>query len=209
MATTLAPSPVAVTFQRRRFTVEEFLRLAEVGILHEDDRVELIDGEIFEMAAIGIPHANAVADLSNLAVKLVGDVAELWAQNPILLGVRSEPQPDVALVRPQRPRNSHPAPADIFLVIEVADSSLDYDRTLKLPLYAAAGIAEAWLVDLRGRVVERHGEPRDGRYTAIQIAGRGETLASRTLPGFVLPVAAIFGAETETSGAGEAEETTE
>jgi Uma2 family endonuclease len=159
--------------------------------------VELIDGEIIEMAAIGIPHADAVATLTDLAAELVGRDVRISVQNPVHLGPRTEPQPDIALVRRRRYRASHPTLADIFLLVEVADSTLAYDRNIKLPMYAAAGIAETWLVDLNHGTIERHTEPRDGRYSRIAIAGRGEVLASTILPAFVVLVDAIFGEDDE------------
>jgi Uma2 family endonuclease len=180
------------TPSRKRFTVEEYHRLAEVGVLHEDDRIELIDGELIEMAAIGIAHADTLATLTDFAAMLVSRAARISVQNPITIGQRSEPQPDLALIRRRRYNTSHPTPADIFLVIEVADSSLAYDRLVKLPLYAAAGIPEVWIVDLQGMVIERHSAPRDGRYTQIVIAAPGEMLASLTLPAFNVAVADIF-----------------
>lgn len=184
---------------RKRFTVEEYHRLAEVGVLHEGDRIELIDGELIEMAAIGIAHANAIVELDQHANRTVQHLARISAQNPIQLGPRSEPQPDLALVRHRR-YDSHPTPADIFLVIEVSDSSFAYDRTVKLPLYAAAGIPEAWIVDLNGRTIERHSAPRDGRYTQITIAAIGDAIASLTLPAFVVSVAQVFSPDAEAGG---------
>lgn len=187
---TVAPTQ-QVTPTRRRFTTAEYYRMAEVGILREGDRVELIDGEIFEMAAIGISHANCVVVTSNWLVRFLKPGIYLSVQNPIALGAASELQPDVTLVRRYR-RASHPTPADIFFVIEIADSSLDHDRNRKFPRYAAAGIPEAWLVDLNGRALERHTEPRDGRYRRIAIAGPGESLPSTILPAITIPVDELF-----------------
>jgi Uma2 family endonuclease len=193
MAATAQQPQLALT--RRRFTVEEFYRLAEVGVLHEDDRIELIDGELIEMAAIGVPHADTVATLTDLAADLIGTGARISVQNPIHLGPRTEPQPDLALIRRRRYSVTHPTPVDIFLVIEVADSSLNYDRDVKVPLYAEAGIAEVWIVNLNGRTIERYSSPRDGRYTQIAIAAPGDTLTSLSLPAFIVPVAQVFFAE--------------
>lgn len=196
MAATVQSPPIV--YERKRFTVEEYHRLGEVGVLHEDDRIELIDGELVEMAAIGIPHADAVATLTDVAAMLVSREARISVQNPIRLGPHSEPQPDFALVRRRRYSTSHPTPAETFLVIEVADSSLAYDRTVKLPLYAAAGIPEAWIVDLNGLAIERHSSPRDGRYTQILIAVPGDMLASLTLPAFVVAVSEVLNLEGAT-----------
>jgi Uma2 family endonuclease len=200
MAVTVQASQT--TPSRKRFTVEEYHRLAEVGVLHEDDRIELIDGELIEMAAIGIAHADTLATLTDLAAMLVSRMARISVQNPITLGQRSEPQPDLALVRRRRYSTSHPTPADIFLLIEVADSSLAYDRPVKLPLYAAAGIPEVWIVDLQGMVIERHSTPRDGWYTQIVIAAPGDRLESLALSAFNVSVAEVF--LPDSTGQGEA-----
>ncbi len=114
-------------------------------------------------------------------------------QNPIRLAGGSEPQPDLALVKRRRYRQTHPTAADVLLVIEVADTSLAYDRTVKLPLYAEAGVAEAWLIDLVNDTIERHTDPRGGRYRQVAIAGRGESLASTVLPAVAIAVDAVLG----------------
>jgi Uma2 family endonuclease len=191
MAATMAQLLTTVT--PRRFTVEEFYHMAEVGILAEDERVELVEGEIVEMAAIGINHSNAVSAVTIALVPVVGPTVRLHVQNPIRLGRRGGFQPDVALVRRHR-LGSHPHPEDILLLVEVADSSLEYDRDTKFPLYATAGIAESWLVNLRAWTIERHTEPRDGRYASIAVAGRGEALSSTILPAVILAVDEVFAA---------------
>ncbi len=141
------PSAMAT---RYRFTVEDYHKMAEVDILGEDDRVELIDGEIIEMAPIGRLHAVCVVRLTDLFGETLRRRAIVWAQNPIGLGERSEPQPDLALLRwrPNFYADADPRPEDVLLIIEVADTSLAYDRDIKVPLYARAGIPEVWLVDL-------------------------------------------------------------
>ncbi len=178
---------------RRRFTADEYHRMAEAGILTEDDRVELIAGEIVEMAAIGVRHADCLTALTDLLRELLGQEVSLRVQNPIHLAEGSEPQPDLALVKRRRYRQTHPTAADVLLVIEVAESSLTYDRSVKLPLYAAAGIAEAWLVNLVDETIERHTDPRGGRYRQTVLAGRGESLASTVLPAVTIPVDAVLG----------------
>jgi Uma2 family endonuclease len=143
-----APETPQVELIRRRFTVEEYYRLLEADILHEDERVELIEGEIVAMSPMKPRHANTIINATNRLVPLVIPDAVVSVQCPIQVGTRSLPEPDLAIVRAERPTDDHPAPADIFIAIEVVDSSLDYDRTVKFPLYAAAGIPEAWLVNL-------------------------------------------------------------
>ncbi|MDP9372388.1 MAG: Uma2 family endonuclease [Chloroflexota bacterium] len=184
---------MAVQMPRRRFTVDDYERMAEAGILTEDDRVELIAGEIVEMAAIGIRHAGCVTALTDLLSELVGREVSISVQNAVRLAEDGEPQPDVAVLKRGRYQRVRPTVADILLVIEVAEPSRDYDRNVKMPLYAAAGIPEVWLVDLIAQTVERHTEPHDGRYSLIALAGRGQSLASTVLPGVTIAVDDILG----------------
>jgi len=177
------------------FTVEDYHRLAEAGILGDDDRVELLDGQVVEMTPIGPDHAGCVDALIRLLSPLAGTAAIVRVQNPIVLGQRWEPQPDVTLLRP-RPdgyRRTHPGPEDVLLVIEVADASLPTDREVKLPRYAAAGIPEAWLVDLAGDVIEVHRQPGAEGYREVRVLGRGETLAALRVPAGVLSVDEVLG----------------
>ncbi len=186
MTATIAP----VT--RHRFTVEDYQRMAEAGILTEGDRVELIAGEIIDMSPINERHSGGVTALVDVLAELVGRQVSIHVQNPIRLGQSAMPQPDLALLKRGRYQRRHPTPDDILLVIEVSDSSRDYDRYTKLPLYAAAGIREAWIVDLVAEVIERYTEPREGRYQQVTRAGRGETITSTVLPAIVVPVADIL-----------------
>ena len=190
MARTASAHPL-VGVRRRRFTVDDYHRMGEAGILTEDDRVELIGGAIVEMSPIHDPHVRAVNYLNEfLILRLAGGDVTVSIQNPIRLSDDTEPQPDVAVLR-GRGRGLADA-ADVLLVIEVADTTRRYDRTVKLPLYAAAGIPEAWLVDLVARTIERHTEPRDGRYQQRTVARRGESLASTALPAVILSVDAVL-----------------
>ncbi|CAA9582307.1 MAG: COG1355, Predicted dioxygenase [uncultured Thermomicrobiales bacterium] len=183
----------AARVERRRFTVEEYHRMAEAGILGEDDRVELIDGEIVQMSPIGGPHMRCVNRFNNLLVPQVGPGLSVSVQNPVRLSNRNEPQPDLAVLRDAAGADAVPLAAEALLVVEVADTSLRYDREVKLPRYAAAGIPEAWLADLPGERLERHSDPRDGAYTRVVVARRGETLVSTVLPGLEIPVGAVLG----------------
>ena len=137
------------THTRRKFSTKEYHEIARAGILGEDDRVELIEGEIVEMAPIGSRHASTVARLNKYLSERFANQALVWVQNPMRLNEFSEPQPDVALLRPRSDfyASAHPSPEDILLVIEVAETSVDYDRNVKAPLYASAGVRELWLVD--------------------------------------------------------------
>lgn len=177
--------------QPYRFTVEEFEQMGVAGILGEDDRVELIAGEIVQMAAIGVKHANCVARLNRLLVRTGPDDLLVHVQDPIRLGNDGEPQPDLSLVY-DRDYQVTPSEAEVLFVIEVSDSTISYDRTIKLPLYAAAGIAEAWLLDVNAGILERHSEPHDGLYRLVTSARAGESLASLVVPSIVIPVATIL-----------------
>lgn len=151
-----ASSQIAPT--RHRLTVDEYHRMGEAGILHEDSRIELLDGELIDMAPIGSLHAAAVNDVTEQFIreKPVGVIVSI--QNPILLDNFSEPQPDIVILRPRsdRYRSALPTAEDVLLLIEIADSSLKYDRDRKIPLYARNGIAEVWILDLSEKVLERY-----------------------------------------------------
>lgn len=178
---------------RWKIDVEEYHRMAEAGFLTEDDRVELIEGEIIRMSPIGIGHTAAVIALSQLLFAAVVGRAYVSVQNPVRLDDGNEPQPDFALLRPKpnRYRDGLPGRNDILLLVEVADSSLRYDREVKLPLYARYGIPEVWIVDLSAGVAEVHRQPTPAGYAECRRAGRGETL--EPLPGAVLRVDDILG----------------
>jgi Uma2 family endonuclease len=180
---------MAVALRRRRFTLDEYHRMGETGILGEDDRVELIEGEIIEMTPIGSRHAATVARIHQLFVRRLGDRAVVWSQNPLLLvRQQSEPEPDVMLLAPRADfyAGGLPEPPDVRLLVEVADSSLPYDRRTKLPLYARAGVAEAWLVDLQSSTLEIQREPRGATYRDIRVARADETFSPAVFPDLTL-----------------------
>ena len=180
MPTVLEPP---ATPARRRFDVDAYYRMAETGILSPEDRVELLDGEIIEMAPIGAPHGGKVDRLNSLVAGLVADGRVIArVQGPLRLDRRNEPQPDLMLLRPRGDfyESSHPTAADVLLLVEVADSSLAWDRGPKLDLYARHGVPEVWIVDLVGRVVEVCRKPgpqgyaeraaiKDGALTAVLV----------------------------------------
>jgi Uma2 family endonuclease len=186
---------MAVQLNRRRFTVDEFMQLAERGILGEEDRVELINGEIIEMAAIGPPHAGCVNRTTRLIDRRLGDSVVLAGQNPVITSHYYMPQPDIAVLRPREDfyDRSHPTPDDILLLIEVSDTTLQFDRKVKLPQYAQAGIPEVWIIDLNGKRIERYSEPVDGTYRVVRRLRRGQTITSTILPALSLPVGDIIG----------------
>jgi Uma2 family endonuclease len=185
---------VEVMATRRRFTRAEYYRMAEVGILGEDDRIELIKGEIVEMSPIGRRHRAFVGNLNQLlAVRLAGR-AFVWMQNPIVLSEDTEPQPDLAVLR-RRPvpyKEREAWAEDAFLLIEVADSSLAYDRTTKLRLYAEAGIPEYWVVDCISETVEVHRAPSPEGYRDVTRVTGAAALTLQAFPDVELTTTEIF-----------------
>lgn len=180
---------------RKRFTTQEYEQIAAAGVFAEDDRVELLEGEIVEMSPLGPQHSACVDRLNRLLQRRVNDAAIVRVQSPVRLGRHSEPQPDVTLLQP-RPdfyADGHPEPEDVLLLIEVAHSSLSYDRDLKLPLYARAGVAEVWLVGLLAQTVEVFRAPSESGYGERREARRGESVAALNVPAVVLSVAEILG----------------
>ena len=186
---------MVVQLLRRKFTVEQFHKMAESGILNEDDRVELIRGEIIEMAAIGLKHAACVNRLSNFLAWKLGNKVITSVQNPVELDDNSEPQPDVALLKPREDFYSSacPQPKDVFLIIEVADSTIKYDREVKIPLYAEEGVIEVWLVDINEECVEVYREPVNDVYQKIDKFVRGENLVIKAFDNVSISLDEILG----------------
>ncbi len=174
----------------RPFTVEEYERIHEEGIIREDERVELVGGEIVEMGAIGFRHADVVS-LSTEALATMKAGNRLSVQSPIGLPGDNLPQPDLAIFRAGSYARRRMSAADALLVIEVADSSKRFDLNVKFPLYAAAGIPEAWLFDLHADRIQRHTDPGPDGYRQVASAGRGESL-----PTVVLVVNDVLGSST-------------
>jgi Uma2 family endonuclease len=174
---------IAVQPTRYRFSVDEYYKMAEAGILSEDDRVELIEGEIVEMAPIGIRHALCVDNLTRFFGLLLTGEARVRVQNPIRLTPDSEVQPDVTLLRLRdySKDQQHPGPEDVLLVVEVSDTTLSWDRREKVPLYARAGIAEVWIVNLPQDRIEVYSEPEAGTYKTLRRLRRGQSVP---VPGF-------------------------
>jgi Uma2 family endonuclease len=161
---------VDIELKRRRFTLDEYHRMAEVGILNEDDRLELIRGDIVQMSPIGSRHASCVARITALLVGRLGDRAVLWPQNPLIVLPDSEPQPDIILLRYREDyyRHALPQPEDVALLIEVTENSLRYDRRVKGSLYAEAGVRDYWIVDLDGDAIEIHRDPTEGTFRVTE-----------------------------------------
>lgn len=188
MATTISAPALAPT--RRRFTVAEYYALAGVGILSVNERVELLEGDIIVMPPIGDWHASCVDRLNHVLLPRLQRRAIVRVQNPTRLNQRSEPQPDVMLLRWRDDfyRGGHPGPGDVLLLIEVADTSVDYDRGAKLSAYARAGIPEVWIVTRENRRIEAYTAPEGDAYTQTRQAGPGASIAPEAFPDLVLEV---------------------
>lgn len=181
---------------RRRFTVSEYLRLGETGILTEDDPVELIWGEIVEMSPINVPHILCVNRLNTLLSAKLAGRATVSIQNPIQLDEYSLPQPDIALwkLSGDEYRDRLAGPSEVLLVIEVADTSIRYDRRAKVKLYGAAGIVDYWIVNLPDRRIEVYRQPRLDGYRTVTYYAPGETLSPLAFPEMLIDTVEILGA---------------
>jgi Uma2 family endonuclease len=178
-----------------KFDVDEYHKMAVAGIFDEDSRVELLGGEVFAMAPIGSRHAATVDRLNVLLIRQLGDRGIVHPQNPVSLSERSEPQPDISVLKPRADyyASGHPTPADVLLIVEVADTSLAYDRGPKLALYARWGIPEVWIVDLAGEVVTVYAKPSGRSYQSTRELKRGEGLSPAAFPDVDLSVEEILG----------------
>ena len=187
-------SSVQTLYQRYRLTVDDYRRMSEAGIFHENDRVELIDGEIIKMAPTGSLHAGTVDQLTRLFILTFGQNAIIRVQNPIVLDDYSEPEPDLALLTPREDfyKSSHPIVRDLLLVVEIADSSLAYDREVKLPLYARSHIPEVWIVDLENRCVRVFQDPAEEGFARTRTLAHPYLLTPLRLPACEIDLSALF-----------------
>ena len=186
----LAVLSMAANITRKLFNSDSYLRMAETGILSPGDRVELIRGEILVMSPIGPRHGAAVNAALATIVKTIGEKALIWVQTTVVLDTLVVPEPDIALLRPRDDSyaSRHPGAADILLIVEVADSSLEYDTTVKLGLYAILGIPEYWIADLRNDRLLVFAEPEGDTYRIARELHPGEFIAPRALPESEFPV---------------------
>ena len=185
-----------VVLTRHKLNVEDYGRMVDAGILGEGDRVELIDGELIDMAPIGQGHAATVNALNRALVLACGERAIVSPQNPVRIDQLNEPQPDFALFRPRADfyhAGDQPGPADVLLLIEVADSSAQFDRTVKLPMYARAGIAEVWIIDLKRRVLDVYREPTGDEYRETVTHQPGDIVMLALAPEIKVPLDRVFG----------------
>ena len=186
---------MSLPLAKYHFTTAEFERMGKVGIFAKDARLELIEGEIIEMSPIGSRHAACVKFLSRFLNRTLGDEALVSTQDPIRINDFSEPQPEVALLRLRDDfyKDAHPTPADVLLVVEVADTTVEYDRQIKAPLYAKAGIAEYWLVNLPDEQIEIYARPENGAYQLVTHARRPDAAESHSLASLSVSVAEVIG----------------
>ena len=186
---------MAVQLLRRRFTADEYHRMGQVGILGEDDRLELLEGEIVEMAPIGSRHQATINRLTELFSFRVSDRALVTVQGPVRLAEDSEPQPDLMLLRRRADfySSAHPGPGDVFLLVEVSDSSTEYDREVKIPLYAGHRVAEVWIVGLESEAVEVYRRPAAPGYQSVSQSVRGQHVSPEFSPGLELAEDDILG----------------
>ncbi|MFN0124136.1 MAG: Uma2 family endonuclease [Blastocatellia bacterium] len=186
---------MALPLAHKLFTVSEYFRMIELGVLNEDDRMELLEGEIIKMAAIGPGHAACLERLADYLAAKIKKLAMVRRQNPIGLSDISAPEPDIVLVKPRDDYyiGSHPKPDDVILVIEVAETTAETDRHYKIPMYARAGIPEAWLIDLVKDRIEVYTQPADGIYREIRITTRDQRVISEALPNLKLKADDILG----------------
>lgn len=177
----------------RKFNVNEYHKMAETGILTPEDRVELIKGEIIAMSPIGRKHAASVNRLTNLFPSLLGDKVIVSVQNSIRLDNYSEPQPDIVLLKPRSDfyESKIPEPEDIYLLIEVADSTIKYDQDVKLPLYAESNISEVWIVNLNNTTLEVYRQPQNKTYLEQQ--KNIQSISPLAFPEIMLTINDIFG----------------
>ncbi len=184
---------MATPFPHRKFTVAEYYRMAETGILLPGERLELIEGEIISMAPIGPRHAMCVDRIDELIREQLGRTVHVRVQNPIRLSNNTEPEPDITLAKRADYSTRHPVGEDVLLALEVADTTLEKDRTLKQKAYANAQIPEFWIVNLSEDVVEVYRNPVGDTYQDVRIVSREETLSPQLLPNLILSVDEIIG----------------
>jgi Uma2 family endonuclease len=173
-----------LTIPRRTLTVDQYHKMADAGIFHEDDRIELIEGEMIEMAPIGPAHVSKVNELCAIFVRAVAESAIVSIQNPVALPPNNELQPDLALLKPaaHKYKSSLPRPSEILLLVEVADTTLAYDRDVKIPIYASHGIGEVWLLDVRAESLSVFQSPVANVYSRVWMPGKNDTVSLLLLP---------------------------
>ena len=182
-------------FKRHRITVDEYYRMTEVGLIAPDARVELIEGEIIDMASIGSPHGAVVDILNHALVHAVGDRAIVRVQGPVRLSRYSEPVPDLAVLKPKERgyRAGHPSGLETYLLIEVSETSLRYDREIKVPLYARHEVPEVWIVNLRHEKIHFYQDLKEGAYSDVSFTSKPGVIELSMLSGVTVNLSEVFG----------------
>lgn len=177
-----------------RITVDEYYDMARTGLIGPDERVELIEGEVVRVAPIGDRHGDAVEQLDTLLHQVVADRARVRCQLPVRLGKYSQPEPDLAVVRPRVDRNDpgHPSAADVFLIVEISDSTLRFDLDVKVPLYARHGVPEVWVIDLKHHKLHVYRSPVEGRYQCATSVSDGAPIAIPGVEGTTVDLSEIL-----------------
>ena len=175
-----------------RWSVNEYHQMAQAGLLNETDRVELIEGELIDMAPIGSKHAFRVDSIARALQLAAGKMLLVRVQNPVFLGEHSEPQPDIAVVKDKNYTESHPGADDVLLIVEVSDTTLAYDRDVKLSLYARHGIPEVWLLDVNSGELTVYREPGEGQYRLIRKPTRAEAVSPVLVPEVLITLADVL-----------------
>ncbi|ESA33788.1 hypothetical protein N836_20085 [Leptolyngbya sp. Heron Island J] len=185
---------MTVQILRKKFTVGQYHQMIESGILTDRDRVELIQGDIIEMSSVGKRHAACVDRLNELFVLKLATKSLIRVQSPIRLSDNSEPQPDVSILKRRDDfyEGGHPTPTEIWALIEVFDSTIDFDREVKIPIYAQDNISEVWLINLNDSLIECYRQPSSTGYQQLQIFNRGESLTFQSFPNIAVNVDHIF-----------------
>ncbi len=178
----------------KRFRVEDFRRMTEAGILPEESGWEIIDGYLIDKMSIGSKHASTVKKLNRKLTLMFEDKAIISVQDPIYINEYNEPEPDIALLKPRKDfyEESHPTPQDVLLIIEVSNSTIEYDRAIKKTLYAEAGIKEFWLINLKENTIECYSSPKNGNYRLAEILEAGEIIQSKMIENLTLKVEEIL-----------------
>ena len=186
---------MSVQLLRRLFTVDECYKMLEAGILTENERLEIIRGEIIKISSITPPHAACVKRLNKLFFLRLGETVTVGIQDSVRLNNTSEPQPDISLLqrRPDFYETQKPQPENVFLLIEVSDTTIKYDREIKVPLYAENNIVEVCLVNLTEDCLEVYRQPTANGYEIVQTFQRGETVEIQALPNVTFTVDEILG----------------
>ncbi len=186
--TSFVPQPV-----RLRFSVDEYYKMIELGLIKDCEKAEIIEGEMIKKMTIGDKHALIVDLLSSFFIKTLPDSVRVRVQNPLRLTDYNEPEPDIVLADLTKyDGRRHPRANEVILVVEVSDTTLKYDRDIKIPLYAAVAIPEVWIVNLVNDIIEVHQNPSNGIYQLANIYTSGDVLKSTALPKLHLEVDKIL-----------------